>query len=568
MGVTKNFTQSAYNDIQAYIGGTEQWDDIRSIYGAVSYSGIYDYDYDACLDQYMRDYAEENEKVEKSLKLLFDDVNGVDDSYASLFKDEQMDMDGFNTAITQLSGILNKNSAENIYTMDVGTFRDKLESVKVSIQSKLIEYYANTYYTENQDGTITFKWDNINYAMRKESDKISNEELVALVMLFPNLYSSDEEQNMENIENMIRAGYGTVDNSEWDKDCKFNDPEIMDMQWSMTYHSVGVTDTFKTVVKLYNEAVDEIDYLDILKISENDFDAYLKYQNQFSMASLFETIVTNYSTIGIKYDGKNGNFTIHQEKYGNPNVSVYLKDLPFDISYANSNGNKYAGYEYNGIVKNGEIGKSIAQKKKESLFHVYSMIDYDKVQDSIIDSLVSDSSKWLEDEKKEVYSNERVVGNTISKELVTNVFDYVMEKSCGYVISDIPGIGSINDVMSGIKDNNDNIENNQKIDDEILKIQESGEKAKEILRFINKFNMNIQLVCVDGKYKMERYYINCEHLQIILDNYNSYCAGNNENWCNLQINDVIDYIGGNSAKKEQIEKFLNENINLYDRRGE
>ena len=110
------------------------------------------------------------------------------------------------------------------------------------------------------------------------------------------------------------------------------------------------------MVKLYNEAVDEIDYLYILKISENDFDAYLKYQNQFSMASLFETFATNYSTIGIKYDGKNGNFTIHQEKYGNPNVSVYLKDLPFDISYADSNGNKYAGYEYNGIVKNGEIG--------------------------------------------------------------------------------------------------------------------------------------------------------------------------------------------------------------------
>lgn len=36
---------------------------------------------------------------------------------------------------------------------------------------------------------------------------------------------------MENIENMIRAGYGTVDNSEWDEDCKFSDPEIMDMQW-------------------------------------------------------------------------------------------------------------------------------------------------------------------------------------------------------------------------------------------------------------------------------------------------------------------------------------------------
>lgn len=565
MGVTKNFTQSAYNDIQAYIGGTEQWDDIRSIYGAVSYSGIYDYDYDACLDQYMRDYAEENEKVEKSLKLLFDDVNGVDDSYASLFKDEQMDMDGFNTAITQLSGILNKNSAENIYTMDVGTFRDKLESVKVSIQSKLIGYYANTYYTENQDGTITFKWDNINYAMRKESDKISNEELLALVMLFPNLYSSDEEQNMENIENMIRAGYGTVDNSEWDEECKLCDPEIMDTQWSMTYHSVGVTDTFKTVVKLYNEAVDEIDYLYILKISENDFDAYLKYQNQFSMASLFETFATNYSTIGIKYDGKNGNFTIHQEKYGNPNVSVYLKDLPFDISYADSNGNKYAGYEYNGIVKNGEIGKSTAQKK-ESLFHVYSMIDYDKVQDSIIDSLVSDSSKWLEDEKKEVYSNERVAGNTISKDLVTNVFDYIMKKSCGYAISDIPGIGFINDVMSDIKDNNDDIENNQKIDDEILMLEELRNNAQNILKYSKRLCVNMQIVSVNGKYKIERYNIDKEALEDILEQYNEYCNEkkcNQENTSTLTIEDISNYFEGSAEKSEEIQAFLNANPNLY-----
>ena len=47
-----------------------------------------------------------------------------------------------------------------------------------------------------------------------------------------------------------------------------------------------------------------------------------------------------------------------------------------------------------------KLVKVLRRKKKESLFHVYSMIDYDKVQDSIIDSLVSDSSKWLEDEKK------------------------------------------------------------------------------------------------------------------------------------------------------------------------
>lgn len=320
------------------------------------------------------------------------------------------------------------------------------------------------------------------------------------------------------------------------------------------------------MVKLYNEAVDEIDYLYILKISENDFDVYLKYQNQFSMASLFETFATNYSTIGIKYDGKNGNFTIHQEKYGNPNVSVYLKDLPFDISYADSNGNKYAGYEYNGIVKNGEIGKSTAQKKKESLFHVYSMIDYDKVQDSIIDSLVSDSSKWLEDEKKEVYSNERVAGNTISKDLVTNVFDYIMKKSCGYVISDIPGIGFINDVMSDIKDNNDDIENNQKIDDEILMLEELRNNAQNILKYSKRLCVNMQIVSVNGKYKIERYNIDKEALEDILEQYNEYCNEkkcNQENTSTLTIEDISNYFEGSAEKSEEIQAFLNANPNLY-----
>ena len=62
------------------------------------------------------------------------------------------------------------------------------------------------------------------------------------------------------------------------------------------------------------------------------------------------------------------------------------------------------------LLKNGEIGKSTAQQKKESLFHVYSMIDYDKVQDSIIDSLVSDSSKWLEDERKKYILMRELLG--------------------------------------------------------------------------------------------------------------------------------------------------------------
>ena len=208
-----------------------------------------------------------------------------------------------------------------------------------------------------------------------------------------------------------------------------------------------------------------------------------------------------------------------------------------------------------------KLVKVLRRKKKESLFHVYSMIDYDKVQDSIIDSLVSDSSKWLEDEKKEVYSNERVAGNTISKDLVTNVFDYVMKKSCGYAISDIPGIGFINDVMSDIKDNNDDIENNQKIDDEILKIQEGGKKAQEILDLSKKLCINVQIVSVDGNYYMERYSINEAKLQKELDYYNEKNFDNKE-YC-ITIDDVKKYLKENIDENDKISHFLSFNTNLY-----
>lgn len=194
------------------------------------------------------------------------------------------------------------------------------------------------------------------------------------------------------------------------------------------------------------------------------------------------------------------------------------------------------------------------------------MIDYDKVQDSIIDSLVSDSSKWLEDEKKEVYSNERVVGNTISKDLVTNVFDYIMKKSCGNVISDIPGIGFINDVMSDIKDNNDDIENNQKIDDEILMLEELRNNAQNILKYSKRLCVNMQIVSVNGKYKIERYNIDKEALEDILEQYNEYCNEkkcNQENTSTLTIEDISNYFEGSAEKSEEIQAFLNANPNLY-----
>ena len=67
---------------------------------------------------------------------------------------------------------------------------------------------------------------------------------------------------------------------------------------------------------------------------------------------------------------------------------------------------------------------------------------------------------------------------------------------------------------------------------------------------------------------MERYYINRESLENILKQYNRYCNGKIENGdtngSNLQVNDIIEYLDGNNEKKEQIEKFLNTNVNLYE----
>ena len=39
----KDFTQEAYDDIQSYMGGEEQWEEINKTYGVVETKGIFQY---------------------------------------------------------------------------------------------------------------------------------------------------------------------------------------------------------------------------------------------------------------------------------------------------------------------------------------------------------------------------------------------------------------------------------------------------------------------------------------------------------------------------------------------
>lgn len=122
----KDFTQEAYDDIQSYMGGEEQWDEINKTYGVVETKGIFQYDYESQLRNAATEYQRQNEEASNSVRRMFDNVNGVDDLYAARFRDEYMDLERFSTAIKELAALINVRSVENIYTMDCQTLKQKL----------------------------------------------------------------------------------------------------------------------------------------------------------------------------------------------------------------------------------------------------------------------------------------------------------------------------------------------------------------------------------------------------------------------------------------------------------
>ena len=84
----KDFTQEAYDDIQSYMGGEEQWEEINKTYGVVETKGIFQYDYESQHKKRGNTIQRQNEEASNSVRRMFDNVNGVDDIYAARFRDD------------------------------------------------------------------------------------------------------------------------------------------------------------------------------------------------------------------------------------------------------------------------------------------------------------------------------------------------------------------------------------------------------------------------------------------------------------------------------------------------
>ena len=66
----KDFTQEAYDDIQSYMGGEEQWEEINKTYGVVENKGIFQYDYESQLRNAATQYQRQNEEASNSVRRL------------------------------------------------------------------------------------------------------------------------------------------------------------------------------------------------------------------------------------------------------------------------------------------------------------------------------------------------------------------------------------------------------------------------------------------------------------------------------------------------------------------
>ena len=552
MGIIKDFTQNAYDDIKGYIGGTEDWEEIESLYGVVDCDGIYHNDYLGELQSYGSAYNDENELAIRNLDFLFDGVNSVDDNYAVLFRDEQMDMSSFSTAITELAGLLNKNSVENIYTMDVNALGNKIDTIQSDAQNQLIEYYKSTFIQIHENGMIDFNWDRITYEIRKPLSDEEDAELAALASIFPYLYSEDPEKNKENIENMLRAAYGKVDIEEWkltNQDAYIfadylTDTQKKNLEWSQKYYNVSLTDTFVAAATIYYERINTIDYQSIMEL-ESESETYIYYQNQFSMSSLLKTFINDYSTIKVFF---NKNFVVNYSNENEKVVSVHtnIKDLPVDISYLSVRNISEKIYNYNVLVSDEE-------QKNSSLFQIYGLLNYTNVGHAVTKSDNICEIKWLNDDKEETHS----VGEITFNEVETFVEKEAVQRAMNIVAKDIskaiPLFDVATSIYNDIENNNKAIQHNNRIDKRITQITENANLKDVIIDFTTKGYTYMQLVCKDGTFYIERYVIDVKRLQND-DNYINF--KNKDGIPRLTPHDLEGYLNGKGEKNSEIDNYF------------
>ena len=547
----KDFTQEAYDDIQSYMGGEEQWEEINKTYGVVETKGIFQYDYESQLRNAATQYQRQNEEASNSVRRMFDNVNGVDDIYAARFRDEYMDLERFSTAIKELAALINVRSVENIYTMDCRTLKTKAGNIQAKVDSKITEYYKERFYSVDSNGKTVMNWDEINYEMRKEF--VPDAEMQALVSVFPKLSTDDEEETIANIENMLRAGYGNAKDDEWIDNSDLEDPK---------YYSVSVTNTFKRAVDIYKTSMDIIDYYSEKCAYRNDEisdEALEEMKEQYRVSSLFKAMVDSYPTIGVAYNGKNDGFTIHSDREKNVTVSVCLKELPFDVSICkitDSNDREILDKYYNVKVTNGTINEKVGKEnEKVNQIDAYGMVDNQIVSHVLPHGMIENTKQNLENQKEEEKTECRVFFDVTSNTLKGKIIDEAIGLS-GVIIKETVGdkinkanaaINYLNDLNAAYDENNENVQNNAEIDEAKDRLTETDFTCQDMIVAANYFGMDMEITRVGDTYICENITTDVEKVTKMVDAYNAQAKPKQQ----VSIKDLEKYARGAGDKKQR-----------------
>ena len=553
----KDFTQEAYDDIQSYMGGEEQWEEINKTYGVVETKGIFQYDYESQLRNAATEYQRQNEEASNSVRRMFDNVNGVDDLYAARFRDEYMDLERFSTAIKELAALINVRSVENIYTMDCRTLKTKAGNIQAKVDSKITEYYKERFYSVDSNGKTVMNWDEINYEMRKEF--VPDAELQALVSVFPKLSTDDEEETIANIENMLRAGYGNAKDDEWIDNADLEDPK---------YYSVSVTNTFKRAVDIYKTSMDIIDYYSEKCAYRNDEisdEALEEMKEQYRVSSLFKAMVDSYPTIGVAYNGKNDGFTIHSDKEKNVTVSVCLKELPFDVSICkitDSNDREILDKYYNVKVTNGTINEKVGKEnEKVNQIDAYGMVDNQIVSHVLPHGMIENTKQNLENQKEEEKTECRAFFDVTSNTLKGKIIDEAIGLSA-VIINETVGdkinkanaaINYLNDLNAAYDENNENVQNNAEIDEAKDRLTETDFTCQDMIEDANYFGMDMEITRVGDTYICENITTDVEKVTKMVDAYNAQAEPKKQ----VSIKDLEKYArgAGNKNQREDDESY-------------
>lgn len=547
----KDFTQEAYDDIQSYMGGEEQWEEINKTYGVVENKGIFQYDYESQLRNAATQYQRQNEEASNSVRRMFDNVNGVDDIYAARFRDEYMDLERFSTAIKELAALINVRSVENIYTMDCRTLKTKAGNIQAKVDSKITEYYKERFYSVDSNGKTVMNWDEINYEMRKEF--VPDAEMQALVSVFPKLSTDDEEETIANIENMLRAGYGNAKDDEWIDNADLEDPK---------YYSVSVTNTFKRAVDIYKTSMDIIDYYSEKCAYRNDEisdEALEEMKEQYRVSSLFKAMVDSYPTIGVAYNGKNDGFTIHSDKEKNVTVSVCLKELPFDVSICkitDSNDREILDKYYNVKVTNGTINEKVGKEnEKVNQIDAYGMVDNQIVSHVLPHGMIENTKQNLENQKEEEKTECRVFFDVTSNTLKGKIIDEAIGLSA-VIINETVGnkinkanaaINYLNDLNAAYDENNENVQNNAEIDEAKDRLTETDFTCQDMIEDANYFGMDMEITRIGDTYICENITTDVEKVTKMVDAYNAQAEPDMK----VSIDDLEGYARGAGDKNQR-----------------